>query len=861
MSEDKSGDKKKLELNIEEQETLKKPRQSNDPRDYLVPGLVSRDDPKWNWLRNLGTEGVAGETVFGKVHQYVELPYLGHEFLPDNLGKRQRLKQVFITLHRAKILKTMWETLHLGVLNVKSEDSQAGCILSGPYGIGKTMLSYLMVCAAYVNKAIIIYFPLSMVWIAPVSDVKIYQCFLKRFLRLNADLAAELSCRKHPIVHDNLFQLARAGLESDDLAKCRNVCETLMEELSLVTKYPVLYAIDEHHEIWKVKKQDHHFIRHFTISTGLCAGSRTFLLISTSVLSHFDFHMQPGLERWLVRVQPFDLEAFRLAVSADPSSENFALPKSLLLRHLNVLYEATGGLPEEIGNLREYLTSVSSTKSEEPSIEAVMQWIEKRCCRIDSRVCVWLQEHKTDLNSWRISLNNLIRNYLDPENFPRVTRPLSESICDSEFVYFNETQRSWKLVNFPVFRVLHQFYHYKWQQDDLSAQPLFVTGYDKKHKMYNIKERTIDQFANAVLTALMSKINDTCIIRAMWAVPGGDDKAHNIVNVVLPHCVKMRPFDLNIPRDEATLPIIPTIFVPQKSNSMAFDAILCYPSENMHKNNSTYKIVFVQISLNESHHHEKKFQTFKKAFGLLPEQKELKKELSKETQSEEILEEDKQVSQEDLLAVKILRWLTKNDNLSIKLSDDSRHWEVNGWQESFPLKIEVIYITAQKKAVVRYWCRCRGGPRTGNSDPTIRGDYLPFVKIITREECIRHFDINFVTKDVNEVFTFNPNHNDKSGLHNVHAKTRIATESKTTCKEGQGKEQKYEDEELGPFENLEVSDILQEEEDLSSDGEDNPSSDGEDDLSNDGEDDLSSDGEDDPSSDVEADLSSDLEDN
>jgi hypothetical protein len=95
----------------------------------------------------------------------------------------------------------------------------------------------------------------------------------------------------------------------------------------------------------------------------------------------------------------------------------------------------------------------------------------------------------------------------------------------------------------------------------------------------------------------------------------------------------------------------------------------------------------------------------------------------------------------------------------------------------------------------------------------------------------------------------------------VHAKTRIATESKTTCKEGQGKEQKYEDEELGPFENLEVSDILQEEEDLSSDGEDNPSSDGEDDLSNDGEDDLSNDGEDDLSNDGEDDLSNGVEDN
>jgi len=137
--------------------TSKRLRQSNDPRDYLVRGLVSRDDPKWDWLRNLGREGEPGETVFGKVRKYVELPYLGNEFLPKELNDKMKLKNVFITPHRVNVLKIMWDKLHLGVLNVEGEDSQAGCILSGPNGIGKTVQSYLMVCAAYVNKAIVIY--------------------------------------------------------------------------------------------------------------------------------------------------------------------------------------------------------------------------------------------------------------------------------------------------------------------------------------------------------------------------------------------------------------------------------------------------------------------------------------------------------------------------------------------------------------------------------------------------------------------------------------------------------------------------------------------------------------------------------
>jgi hypothetical protein len=813
------GDKRKLELNIEEQETLKKPRQSNDPRVYLVPGLVSRDDPKWNWLRNLGTEGVAGETVFGKVHQYVELPYLGDEFLPEKLGKPLRLKQVFINPQSTEVLKIMWDTLHLGVLNVKGTRSQAGCLLSGPYGIGKTVQSYLMVCAAYVNKAIIIYFPRAIAWVATDDEVEIYRRFLKRFLLLNADLAAELSCQQRPIVHDNLFQLARSGLESDDLAKCRRACLKLMGELSHVTKYPVLYAIDEHHEIWDAKKQHHHFIGHFTVCTGLCAGSRTFLLISTSVLSHLDFQLQPGFYRWLVRLQPFDLESFRLAVSADPSSGNFALPKSLVLRHLNLLYEATGGLPRDIIKLRQFLNTMSRRQSKEASLKHVLLWVTYRSRQLKHELEHWIDNRKVQIKDWKDFLAQLVRAYMKGETLGLNIRP-PVSLRDYGYVYLDEEKWIWKVVGAPFFHLL-QSYNYQWQYEDLCAQPLRITGYDNKHKVENIREQLIDHFVNAVLTALMSKVNDPCIIRAIWAVPRGDDKSHSIINVVLRRCVEMRPFDLNVPKDETTLPIVPTIFVPQKSNFMAFDAILCCPPENMHNNNSSYKIVFVQISLNELHHHEEKFQTIKKAFGLVPEQKGIKKKISKETQTEEeILEKDKQVPQEDPLAVKILRWLTENDNLSIKLSDDSRHWEVNGWQESNPLEIEVIYITAQKKAVVRYWCHWRDGRKTGKPNPIKHEDYLSFVKIIAREECIQHFGINFVRTADEQIVDFQPKRKGRSGLHNVHTRTRTATESKTTSTKGRGKQQKYEDEKFGPNANLEVSDILTEEDDLSSDEQD-----------------------------------------
>jgi hypothetical protein len=820
MSRDTSGDKSKLEINIEEQETSKRLRQSNDPRDYLVRGLVSRDDPKWDWLRNLGREGEPGETVFGKVRKYVELPYLGNEFLPKELDDEMKLKNVFITPHRVDVLKIMWDMLHLGVLNVKGKRSQAGCILSGPNGIGKTVQSYLMVCAAYVNKAIVIYVPLARAWVATNNEMKIYQSFLERFLLLNADLAAELPCRKQSIVHDNLFQLARAGFESDDLAKCQNACEELMEELSRVIKYPVLYAIDEHNEIWKANKQNHFFIGNFTVSTGLCAGYRTFLLISGSAHSIFLNSLQPGLERWLVRMQPFDFESFRLAVSADPSSENFALPASLVPKHLNYLYEATGGLPREILKLRKFLSAESQNQKNEPSLNDVVLWVSMRSFEIEAEIEKWVQHRKERIKDWKDFLAQLVKAYLKGEAV-RIDKRPPASLWDQGYVYFDEEKRSWKIVSAPAFRIL-QAYHFQWQHEDLCAQPLDVIGYDKKHKMENIKEKFVDQFANAVLSAMMRKINEVAVIDAIWAVPTvGDDWTQT--SVVLPRCVEMRPFNLNLPRNVATLPSVTTIFVPEISNFMAFDAILCSPPQSMNNSNLPYKIVFIQISLTELHRHEETSQTIKKAFGLVPAvvKKRPKKQMSKKTKTEakteEILEEVEQLSEENLFAVKILRWLTNNHNLTIKLSGDSRQWEVNGWQESNPLEIEVIYITAQKEAVVKYWCRCRGGPKTRKFDPKEHGAYLPFVKIITREKCMQHFGINFVEKVTEEIPEFPPKRKGSSGLQLVPTSTQIATKSKTTSTKGRGKQEKKEDEEFGPNTNLEVSSTLLEEEEESGD--------------------------------------------
>lgn len=174
--------KRKVEIVSEKPSGSKKLELSQNPRDYLASNLASRDDPKWNWMRTLGTKGVAGETVFGKVNQFVELPSLGDLFFPKEFDSEEQLKQVFITLERAEVLEIVWNTLHFGQENMENVHTQSGMILSGPNGVGKTVLSYFIVATAYVNKAIVIYIVLIQFPSFFCFFIKLNQCFYSLLL-------------------------------------------------------------------------------------------------------------------------------------------------------------------------------------------------------------------------------------------------------------------------------------------------------------------------------------------------------------------------------------------------------------------------------------------------------------------------------------------------------------------------------------------------------------------------------------------------------------------------------------------------------------------------------------------------------
>lgn len=77
----------------------------------------------------------------------------------------------------------------------------------------------------------------------------------------------------------NLLDLAKAGLEGT-VARPHGIYFALMEELCKQVKYPVVFAIDDHNELFKVPYQLPDFFRDFCISTGRANG----VLQSTSFL-------------------------------------------------------------------------------------------------------------------------------------------------------------------------------------------------------------------------------------------------------------------------------------------------------------------------------------------------------------------------------------------------------------------------------------------------------------------------------------------------------------------------------------------------------------------------------------------------
>lgn len=141
---------------------------------------------------------------------------------------------------------------------------------------------------------------------------------------------------------------------------------------------------------------------------------RTYLLISGSAHSQFEYHLQSSLHDWKVTLQPFDMQSFRIAVT---SNTVFGLPQELTNdeQMLLTLYGATGGFPREIVSLHKYLYLKRKSQSNPITQSDIEQWIELRVRIIDDEVKKWVKKNKKELDAWKPFLADLIQVHLQQQ--------------------------------------------------------------------------------------------------------------------------------------------------------------------------------------------------------------------------------------------------------------------------------------------------------------------------------------------------------------------------------------------------------------------------------------------------------------
>ncbi len=118
------------------------------PQDRLDPLLPNSKDPRWAHLLDL-------PSLRFKIGESIELPVLGSE-LPRELDK-DKVKSIVLTPQRYSHLEEFSRAVNLGDKTVRDEACQNLMILSGTFGAGKTVASYLITSVAFLHGAVVIY--------------------------------------------------------------------------------------------------------------------------------------------------------------------------------------------------------------------------------------------------------------------------------------------------------------------------------------------------------------------------------------------------------------------------------------------------------------------------------------------------------------------------------------------------------------------------------------------------------------------------------------------------------------------------------------------------------------------------------
>jgi hypothetical protein len=125
------------------------------------------------------------------------------------------------------------------------DPSENGMVLSGPHGVGKSSTLVLLISVAWANSWFVVYIPKCGEWIKTTNDLcALY--FLQRVWDLNQDLLPpSILAALQPFI---TLEPMSSPVGAYD-AQCR-----LMQWFASQTDRPVLYAFDEHNELFVTSK-------------------------------------------------------------------------------------------------------------------------------------------------------------------------------------------------------------------------------------------------------------------------------------------------------------------------------------------------------------------------------------------------------------------------------------------------------------------------------------------------------------------------------------------------------------------------------------------------------------------------------
>jgi hypothetical protein len=395
---------------------------------------------------------------------------------------------------------------------------------------------------------------------------------LERFLAFNAERAAMIKCEiNNRWGSKTLLELAHIGLKNEDQAY--DVHDSLLSELQTYKETPVVYVVDEHNEIWRYQKQNTPFFLQYTGYTGLLQGSRTFVLISGSAHSAFEFNLQPGLDRWIRRIQPFPRDIFEKVISPDGV---FALPANWQkdARAKRVLEEATGRIPREMEHLKR--------TNEKGDAKTPMEWVHLRTGLLRHEFNKFLDKPE---NQRRIPE---FRRFLEIILSPRyITQQQMAPSADGQYfydtglIYHDQETRRYKCTCLPAERVVLDHYY-----STKALTPISYTMPEPEQGL--LLEDWIESqlFRGATLPTF----------------PLSDPTQE--VTVEFPAIMLRKFFSTKeVPRNETGLTCF---YVPSVFNFPGWDLVIHDP-----RNPEVDRLLFIQHSINSIRTHDKKKEGFK----------------------------------------------------------------------------------------------------------------------------------------------------------------------------------------------------------------------------------------------------------